>query len=39
MIPGIPVIQLVVFGFAINFTLRHLDAAVADRPTWAREPW
>ncbi len=31
MIAGIPVIQLVVFGFAINFTLRHLPTAVADQ--------
>lgn len=30
MIVGIPVIQLVVFGYAINMTLRGLPAAVAD---------
>lgn len=31
MIVGIPVIQLVVFGYAINMTLRGLPAAVADQ--------
>jgi ABC-2 type transport system permease protein len=31
MIIGIPVIQLTVFGYAINFTLRALPAAVADQ--------
>ena len=30
MIVGIPVMQLVLFGYAINFTLRNLDTAVAD---------
>jgi ABC-2 type transport system permease protein len=31
MIVGIPVMQLVLFGYAINFTLRDLDAAIADQ--------
>lgn len=31
MIIGIPVIQLMVFGYAINFTLRSLPAAIADQ--------
>lgn len=30
MIVGIPVIQLLMFGYAINMDVRHLDAAVAD---------
>ena len=30
MIVGIPVIQLMLFGYAINMDPRHLDAAVAD---------
>jgi len=30
MIVGIPVIQLLLFGYAINLDVRHLDAAVAD---------
>ncbi len=30
MIIGIPVIQLLMFGYAINMDVRHLDAAVAD---------
>lgn len=30
MIVGIPAIQLVLFGYAINFDVRHLPAAVAD---------
>ncbi|NJN52839.1 MAG: ABC transporter permease [Gammaproteobacteria bacterium] len=30
MIIGIPAIQLILFGFAINFDVRHLPAAVAD---------
>ena len=30
MIVGIPVMQLVLFGYAINLNLRHLSAAVAD---------
>lgn len=31
MIIGIPIIQLVLFGYAINFTLRGLDAGIADQ--------
>nr|WP_284500061.1 ABC transporter permease [Microbulbifer sp. GX H0434] len=31
MIIGIPVMQLVLFGYAINLNLRHLPAAVADQ--------
>ncbi|MEP6482905.1 MAG: ABC transporter permease, partial [Rudaea sp.] len=31
MIVGIPVMQLVLFGYAINFTLRGLDAGIADQ--------
>lgn len=31
MIVGIPVLQLVLFGFAINLDVRHLDAAVLDQ--------
>ena len=31
MIVGIPVMQLILFGYAINFTLRDLDTAVADQ--------
>jgi len=31
MIVGIPVMQLVLFGFAINLNLRGLDAAIADQ--------
>ena len=31
MIVGIPVMQLVLFGYAINFTLRNLDTAIADQ--------
>jgi ABC-2 type transport system permease protein len=31
MIVGIPVMQLVLFGYAINFTLRDLDTAIADQ--------
>ncbi len=30
MIVGIPVIQLLMFGYAINMDVRNLDAAVAD---------
>ncbi|MDR2011504.1 MAG: ABC transporter permease [Rhodanobacter sp.] len=30
MIVGIPVMQLILFGYAINFTLRNLDAGIAD---------
>ena len=35
MIVGIPVMQLVLFGYAINFNLRHLEAAVADQAATA----
>ena len=35
MIVGIPVMQLVLFGYAINFTLRGLDAAIADQASTA----
>ena len=35
MIVGIPVMQLVLFGYAINFTLRDLDTAVADQAATA----
>ncbi|MCC8363888.1 ABC transporter permease [Lysobacter sp. A6] len=31
MIVGIPVMQLVLFGYAINFTLRDLDTAISDQ--------
>ncbi len=31
MIVGIPVMQLVLFGYAINLNLRHLDTGVADQ--------
>ncbi|WP_043319072.1 ABC transporter permease [Microbulbifer sp. HZ11] len=31
MIVGIPVMQLVLFGYAINLNLRHLPAAIADQ--------
>ena len=31
MIVGIPVMQLILFGYAINFTLRGLDAGIADQ--------
>jgi len=31
MIVGIPVMQLVLFGYAINLNLRHLDTAIADQ--------
>src|SRR6056300_247804 len=30
MIVGIPVLQLLMFGYAINMDVRNLDAAVAD---------
>ncbi|MDX1381882.1 MAG: ABC transporter permease, partial [Xanthomonadales bacterium] len=30
MIVGIPTLQLLLFGYAINMDVRHLDAAVAD---------
>jgi len=35
MIVGIPVMQLVLFGYAINFTLRDLDTAIADQANTA----
>ncbi|WP_295570860.1 ABC transporter permease [Stenotrophomonas maltophilia] len=35
MIVGIPVMQLLLFGYAINLNLRHLDAGVADQATSA----
>lgn len=35
MILGIPVLQLVLFGYAINLNLRGLDAAVADQANTA----
>jgi ABC-2 type transport system permease protein len=31
MIIGIPVMQLVLFGYAINLNLRGLDAGIADQ--------
>jgi ABC-2 type transport system permease protein len=31
MIVGLPVVQLLLFGYAINFTLRGLDAGIADQ--------
>ncbi|SES87534.1 ABC transporter permease [Stenotrophomonas indicatrix] len=31
MIIGIPVMQLLLFGYAINLNLRHLDAGIADQ--------
>ena len=31
MIVGIPIMQLVLFGYAINLNLRHLPAAIADQ--------
>ncbi|MFC4527519.1 ABC transporter permease [Dyella halodurans] len=31
MIMGIPILQLILFGYAINLNLRHLPAAVADQ--------
>ena len=35
MIVGIPVMQLVLFGYAINFNLRHLSAGIADQANTA----
>ena len=35
MIVGIPVVQLVLFGYAINTNLRGLDAAIADQANTA----
>lgn len=31
MILGLPLMQMMLFGYAINFDVRHLDAAVLDR--------
>ncbi len=36
MIVGIPIMQLVLFGYAINMDVRHLDAAVLDQADTAR---
>ena len=36
MILGIPTMQLLLFGFAINLDIRHLDAAVVDQANTAR---
>ncbi|GMV30986.1 MAG: transport permease protein [Rhodanobacteraceae bacterium] len=36
MIVGIPTMQLLLFGFAINLDVRHLDAAVLDQANTAR---
>ncbi len=36
MILGIPTIQLLLFGFAINLDIRHIDTAVADQAQSAR---
>jgi ABC-2 type transport system permease protein len=36
MILGIPTLQLLLFGFAINLDIRHLDAAVVDQANTAR---
>jgi ABC-2 type transport system permease protein len=36
MIIGIPTMQLVLFGYAINMDVRHLDAAVLDQAHTAR---
>jgi ABC-2 type transport system permease protein len=35
MIIGIPVLQLVLFGYAINLNLRGLDAGIADQANTA----
>jgi ABC-2 type transport system permease protein len=35
MIVGIPTMQLVLFGYAINLDVRHLDAAVLDQANTA----
>ena len=35
MIIGIPVLQLILFGYAINFTLHGLDAGIADQANTA----
>ena len=31
MILGIPTLQLLLFGFAINLDIRHIDAAIVDQ--------
>lgn len=36
MIVGIPTLQLLMFGFAINLDVRHLDAAVVDQANTQR---
>lgn len=36
MIVGIPTMQLLLFGFAINLDIRHLDTAVLDQANTAR---
>ncbi len=36
MILGIPTLQLLLFGFAINLDIRHIDAAVVDQANTAR---
>lgn len=36
MILGIPTLQLLLFGFAINLDVRHIDAAVVDQAKTAR---
>jgi ABC-2 type transport system permease protein len=36
MIVGIPIMQLVLFGYAINLDVRHLDAAVLDQANTVR---
>ncbi|MGA9334913.1 MAG: ABC transporter permease [Rudaea sp.] len=35
MIVGVPVMQLILFGYAINFNLRGLDAGIADQANTA----
>jgi ABC-2 type transport system permease protein len=36
MIVGIPIMQLLLFGYAINLDIRHLDTAVLDQANTAR---
>ena len=36
MILGIPTLQLLLFGFAINLDIRHIDAAIVDQAQTAR---
>ncbi len=38
MIIGIPTMQLLVFGYAINMDIRHLNAAVLDQAQTAHSP-